>query len=125
MPRFKLIVENDRDRWEEEYDEQVPDPRTWAIDTIKRFNGSLHPRELPRRLIDVIVIGESRVHKWGKSNLVTVMGRGVCYDTYRCEICGITGKRFGLDGDIKRDPKYKAKKYDNCYARKVCGEEKP
>ena len=49
----------------------------------------------------------------GKTNLVTVMGVYGSYDVMKCVRCGITGKRYGLV-DIKRDPKYKAKKYETC-----------
>jgi hypothetical protein len=38
-------------------------------------------------------------HVWEKTNLVTVMKGRVSYDTYQCERCGMTGKRFGLGRD--------------------------
>ena len=116
MPKFKIIVENDRHRWEEEYDKPVPDARDWAAKTIERYNNTLYHGDLPRRLIDVIITDEiSEEHQWEKTNLVTVMSRGSNYDTARCRRCGITAKRLGL-GDYVRDPKYKAKKYKKCAA---------
>ena len=35
-------------------------------------------------------------HKFSKVNLVTQRGRGQMFDTYKCEYCGLTGKRFGI-----------------------------
>ena len=116
VPKFKIIVENYMNQWEEEYDKPVPDARDWATKTIERYNNSLYPGDLPRRLIDVIVTDEvSEAHKWEKTNLVTVMGKGgFSYDTARCERCGITAKRLGL-GDYLIDPKYR-KKHKKCNA---------
>jgi hypothetical protein len=57
-------------------------------------------------------------HDWEKTNLVTVSDRSGLYDTMRCKCCGITGKRFGLGPDVRRDPKFKAERYLKCIAVK-------
>jgi hypothetical protein len=114
MPKFIVVVENDRGRWEEEYDKLVADPRKWAEETVARFNATLYPKELPRRLVDVILVGDSEQHDWHKINLVTVSDHlGRLYDILRCKRCGVTAKRFGLE-DIRRDRQFKAKKYAKC-----------
>lgn len=60
---------------------------------IKKFNVE---RDDDRRLISSRVAGPSFKHKWEKTNLVTLMGKGGMYDTARCINCGATSKRFGL-----------------------------
>lgn len=55
-------------------------------------------------------------HNWRKTNLVTIMqkkGTG-SYDTFKCSVCGVTGKRFTIPGPVYRDVKYRAMKYNNC-----------
>ena len=115
MPKFKIVVEDGRgDRWEEEYDKPTNDPMQWAIETVEKFNAGLRGYESPRKVIDVIVLGESEAHTFKKTNLVTIMDpRRGCYDTARCSRCGITAKRIGLGAYII-DPKYRAKKYKKC-----------
>lgn len=36
------------------------------------------------------------------------------YDTVICDICGITGRRYGIGEEVERDRKYKAKCYETC-----------
>ena len=113
--RFTVIVENDRGRMVEEYDKPgIADPNVWARDTIARFNATLRPKELPRRLIEVRIGGVSELHQWEKHSVATIMDHLGTYDTMRCRHCGITGKRFGLSGAIRRDSKFRAKKYAKC-----------
>lgn len=71
----------------------------------------------PRKLLSVAVLGASKNsdHTWHKTNLVTVTDRLGYYDTMRCRICGVTGKRFGLT-NIKIDSQFRAKKYRTCHA---------
>lgn len=46
---------------------------------------------------------------------MTEQGRdGTPYDTYKCERCKVTGKRFRLEDRITLDLKYKADKYKFC-----------
>ena len=91
----------------------------WAEETIANFNKTLRPGEKARRLIGVKIIGESvRQHQWHKTNLVTISKGGQMYDAYRCDHCGATGKRFGLDEHVTRDAKYRAQRWENCQPSK-------
>lgn len=36
-------------------------------------------------------------HQFGKQNMITIRDRNGYHDKYRCELCGLEGKRFGLD----------------------------
>lgn len=108
--------------WWEPYDEPEvntqEDAETWAKVTLERFNSTLRPNEFPRELLEVQLIGKGEKgikHKWEKSNLVSTVGYGgSIYDTYRCAVCGITGRRHGTSEYIVRDTQYKAKKYQYC-----------
>ncbi len=89
---------------------------------LKTFNSTLRPGESARHIVDVYEDEDADYeyfpplfpHKWGKTNLVTVMSGRSSYDTYRCEKCGITGKRYSLGGDVRRDDKYNKQKYEYC-----------
>jgi hypothetical protein len=87
--------------------------------TVANFNDTLRDGERPRVLIGV-EFGEndaSAKHDWQKTNLTTQHEpgkRGRQFDSYRCEGCGITGKRFTLDGDVIPDPQFKAKAFRSC-----------
>lgn len=118
MKKIKLTVKNigESDTWEETYitDEN---PEDYADRVINHFNSTLREGEKPRELIGVMVISDVKPqgnHVWSKKNLVTVHRNGVMYDIMVCEKCGITGKRYGLSGDVIRDRAYKAKKYNTC-----------
>lgn len=93
----------------------------WSRDTIERFNNTLRPGESPRELLSVTVdessSGNVKKHDWEKTNLVTIAprGDGAFYDTYGCNRCGITAKRYGIGGDLVLDSKFKkAKVYQRC-----------
>lgn len=105
--------------WEEEYNiEAGMEPREFAENLIDNFNNTLRPNETARELIGVMVIDENseviRNHKWEKQNLVTIIKGGSSYDIMECSVCGITGKRYGLGGVVKRDSKYNANCYNTC-----------
>jgi hypothetical protein len=125
--RFTIKVSDGQSEWEEPYDkEEVTNPQEWAEETIAWFNTTLRPGERARTLLGVTVQGESTKaenssveHDWEKSNLVTIMGRGRSYDTYRCRNCGVTGKRLFLDSPVIIDPKFKAKVYQSCDTAKA------
>jgi len=53
-------------------------------------------------------------HVWKKTNLVTIQQGDRAFDTYKCERCGITGKKFGPGAMIIRDKNYAAVKYKDC-----------
>ena len=48
-------------------------------------------------------------HSWTKTNLVT-QGKTRQHDSYRCELCGITGKSYAI-GSITVPEKFSAKLY--------------
>ena len=117
--KFKLVLKTDDSReWEEEYEENTDDPLEWGRKLIDRFNKSLKLGESKREVVDVTISYErSRlVHIWEKTNLVTISNNQGSYDTARCSLCGVTGKRFGLGQNIRLDPKYK--KMDPKYCNK-------
>ena len=53
-------------------------------------------------------------HSWKKDCLVTQMGPDGPNDNYKCSVCGITGKRFGLGSRLSVDAKFRAKAYLRC-----------
>lgn len=116
------------EQWVESYREgdglrtftaQTPDDKLeeWARGVIAFYNNTLNPRERPRKLIRIDVDRTDEAikgtHVWSKTNAVTVVERGRTFDRMKCEVCSVTGKRFGLDR-IKRDAVFKAKKYEHC-----------
>jgi hypothetical protein len=115
---FKLIVKHKAgDRtWEEEYNKNVDDPYKWGKEIIEYFNSTLRPREKPRELVDVIVINDKpTAHDWVKrTDSMSVRCRGGIADIYYCSRCGITAKRYGLEGTIVRDYKYRKKAFKRC-----------
>lgn len=119
---FKIHVKEKESgrEWVEEYDKETENPEQWASDTLKMFNSTLRPNELAREVVRVEVVSEvNDHHKWVKlTSGQSVLFRGQIVDLHQCEKCGITGKRFGLAQYIKRDSKYKAKKYDKCEGRR-------
>lgn len=117
-----LKVKNDRepDGWEEEYTIHENDHEAWARKTIQNYNSSLRTGEIPRELVSVNVIKDSKKltstlpHTWQKTNLITVRKKGQVYDEFICEKCGITGKRHGFAYDVKHDHQFQKRKYDYC-----------
>jgi len=112
--KFRILVSNGDRCWPEDYDKRVDDPYEWAKRTIKRFNDTCVEGEKSRRLLCIRVLDEESFaeHTWEKTNLFTIMPE--CYDTCKCKICGITGRRYGLSGSVVFDKKYKAKVYNRC-----------
>jgi len=103
------------------YKDAKPDEEDWIEDSwldctpeqcIENFNASLYPGERERILIGALpLIEKNKPHSWVKNNLVTQTRRGIQYDTYKCGVCGVTGKRFSLSGGIVPDSKFKKDKY--------------
>jgi len=89
----------------------------WAEDLIDWFNEHENqlPQGRPRTLAKVEPLSENpHAHDWHKTSLVAMMTpSGVIHDTYKCERCGITGKRYGT-GYVIRDSKYRHKCYSRC-----------
>jgi hypothetical protein len=122
-----IFTDERSDKWSEYF--IIPDNATdediWdeLNAVIKQFNATLRPYEVPRQVVNIYEIDPidpSRCtilfkHDWSKTNLVTKMdGRMSSYDEYKCERCGITGRRYGLGGVVRRDNKYKNEKYESC-----------
>lgn len=118
--KFKMRVKEigGKTDWWEEYDRPGTDAYEIAGQIMKHFHETLRPGEKRRRVIEIVVLDiapTGREHKWVKVTGVSQRSRsGLIYDQYRCENCGITGKRFGLASNILMDRKYKAKYYKHC-----------
>lgn len=109
-------LDNPENNWFEEYDVTCEDAKKYAEGLIEVFNYTLRPGEKARKLLEVTVIDYESIekHDWRKTNLITIMNGPICYDKQKCTRCGITGKRYGLSGDVIQDSKYKAKVYIRC-----------
>ncbi len=119
--KFQLCVgyaDTENPTWIEMFDDHSvktqEEAEAFCRKTVAWFNDTLRPGEKARRYVSVNLIGESEVHDWRKSNLVTVANHRGTHDVMKCEACGITGKRFGIGGGVTRDSKYRAKKYAKC-----------
>jgi len=97
----------DSKAWSEDYNKPVDDPEAWCRETLDRFNATLRKGEQPREFVRVEIKAndEPLRHVWHKTNLVTIIKRHDNYDTYQCEVCGITAKRHGIGGDTIPDRK--------------------
>lgn len=103
--------------WSEEYYiEDSIDPKEYADGLIAFFNSTLRPGEAARELVDVKILSyENRnKHSWEKTNLATKRNKYGYHDTYRCSKCGITGKLYGIGGDVIRDKRFEDLKYEFC-----------
>lgn len=105
--------------WWESYDraevKNLNDAIEWGEKAVAYFNDTLRPHEKERIFIKAEITGESNLeHDWEKTNIMTIIEKHRMFDTYKCSICGITGKRFGLSPSITRDSKYMLKKYESC-----------
>lgn len=109
-------------KWEEAYEHNsIVDQESAELEVvamIKQFNRGEVARygraARRRRALDIVFEGESNLHIWEKTNLVTLMKSGTPYDAYKCKTCGVTGKRFGLNDHIPRDKKYQHPRYRDC-----------
>jgi hypothetical protein len=111
--KVRHIDEPDSIGWDEPMQYNVGDNVTaeeHGQSIIDAFNRSLRDGECARVMISAISDNESDIqtHNWEKYNAVTQSGG---YDTYKCSKCGVTGKRYGLNGSIKLD--YRYRKYQN------------
>ena len=117
--KFKIQVKKvgSDNSWWEEYEENISDPQKWAEEIISEFNDSLREGEKAREVISVEIIKKdtTKNHSWDKTNAGTLQRGGEIFDKYECNVCGVTGKRFGIGGNyVKRDHEYKAKVYRRC-----------
>ena len=122
--KFRISVKYlnaDSAPWWEDYDKpevrSQAEAEAWGRDIIEWFNGTLHPGEKPREFVSAeIGGGGSTPHDYQKTNSGTLEVRGLIFDTYKCAKCKVTGRRYGLNDWIDRDPKFKAAKYEFCLA---------
>ena len=80
---------------------------------IKRFNRSLKPGKVPRKVVRVrgnLNNIQKQRHSWDKVSLVSEKGG---YDQMKCDLCGITAKRHGMS-TIIIDAKYKTADQNYC-----------
>lgn len=98
---------------------ETPDAEieAWCRATIAEFNATLRPHERAREYVSHTITRDSTEaitqHQWRKTNLVTLHDRGRHFDTVRCSVCGITGRRYGI-AHIVRGADYRAKAFETC-----------
>lgn len=116
MKKIKVTITDGTVSWNETYDiTDNVDGITYIGNMLNNFNSSLRPNERKRTLVCIEEIGNgTEKHKWTKSSGATIQGTHGMYDKYICKVCGVTGKRYGLSSEIKRDGKYTAKCYETC-----------
>lgn len=115
--RFRIFCTDGGKEWSEEYNKDVADANKWAADTIEYFNDTLRPGENPRKLIKVEVLENSNeeFHRWVKrTDGMSVIFRGKMVDLMFCEKCRITGKKYGLSGNVIIDSKFRKKAFKKC-----------
>jgi hypothetical protein len=116
--KFEALIEEPAtgNQWWEGYDEQTDNPYKWMMLQLNHFNRTLKPHENPRCLLKIKIInrGNPIDHDWKKSNLITIKKGNKVFDTYQCNRCGATGKRYGLSPKITIDAKCKTKKHRDC-----------
>lgn len=126
MAKIQIIVQNvvTGNSWTEDYDKpgigdngNTLQAEDWAFKLIEWFNDTCHLGEAHRRLLGTKIIGASTAHVWVKrtSGMSLLFNRSVV-DVFFCGNCGITGKKYGIGKSaVKRDYKYRAKKYEECH----------
>lgn len=116
MKKIKATITDGNISWDETYDiADNVDGTTYMNSILDNFNSSLRKNESKRTLVSIEEIGNGiEKHKWTKTSGATIQGTHGMYDKYVCKVCGITGKRYGLSPEIKRDSKYNAKCYETC-----------
>lgn len=57
---------------------------------------------------------QSTNHLLYKQNLVTVSSKDGYYDLYKCKLCGLRGKRYGLEGRLSVDGRLSKDKVFSC-----------
>lgn len=129
MKRVIIYCHDKGATWRETYDEGAAengfpfgtkDPEAWARALVAKFNNTLRPNETWRTVdrVEVTEIADPNYrpdHVWRKTNAVTISDRQGVYDRMQCEVCGVTGKRFGLTY-LRIDSKFKAARFKKCRA---------
>jgi len=117
--RIKVRSLENGQEWAEDYDQpgigDLQQAEKWAAGLIENFNQTLRPGESRRKLLVTELVGTSTTHQWYKrTDGMSLPFRGALVDLLECSKCGVTGKRYGLSSIIKRDSKYRAKKFAVC-----------
>lgn len=130
--KIKITVRDtsSRTEWTETYDRvgigdngNLQQAEDWALQLIKHFNETLHPGESRREVVRTEIAGVSTAHDWYKrTDGMSARIGGRIVDVFECSKCGITGKRAGLSSIVKRDSKYRAKKFAVCGTRGIAHE---
>lgn len=120
--KFKLLYKqkgSEKISDDEEYTKDLDtedEVKQWCIDTLDYFNSTLRPGEKKRTFVGFKILSDEKPpkeHEWSKINLVTISDKTGLYDKLRCDVCGITARRYGLD-TIEPDKKYRSPKYQYC-----------
>jgi hypothetical protein len=128
--KIRIKVKGVAGEWTEDYDQvgikDLWQAESWAAGLIDNFNNTLRPGESRRELLGTEIIGASTAHDWFKrTDGMSVRFQGGLVDVMECSKCGITGKRQGVSSVIKRDSKYRAKKFAICGAANSAPETAP
>lgn len=113
---------DDASAWSEDYSysyiETLGEAEQQARRFVDDFNASLRPGEKRRVFVRVEEIAEEvnldERHEWRKTNLMTLASPHGRHDTMKCEVCGITGKRYGISESVTLDSQYRAKAFTHC-----------
>lgn len=119
--KFKILLRTKSGKERSEtYDEDITDPIKWAENTINYFNRTLKPGEESVILINVEILDDrnDKYHRWVKQNCTSVNFKGSIVDLFKCERCGLTGKKYGLAGTVTIDSKYNKKVFRECHTAK-------
>jgi hypothetical protein len=106
---FIAAHERNSEGWQEDHEtDAAGTPEEIIQGLLDRFNATLRPGELPRRLVRIVsaeaTAPKPMQHRWDKVSLVTEKGG---YDRMRCIVCAATGKRYGLgQNGVTPDPKF-------------------
>lgn len=118
--KFSITVrhvgENELTPWKEAYDRKeigsLEEAIRWGRETIARFNSGLKPGEREREFVGAEILGPSTPsHEWEKDDEISLMMLsdlgseydGSMFEGYICTRCGATGKRYGMEPDVRVD----------------------
>lgn len=123
--KFQVYVKEAREGsepWWESYDDNEVTTTEQALAFGKKavtyFNDTLRPGEAAREVLDARIVGEGKgaAHSYRKQNLYTLSDHRGYFDNVKCEVCGVTARRYGVDHIVRQAP-YRAKKYQYCQGK--------
>lgn len=102
--------------WEEDYVEVTPNPYRFVKNLIDNFNAGCMGGQQKREVVAVKLRGrcDPVKHQWTKTSLVTQKRGARYFDTYQCDTCQITARRYGIGGPIIQDKQYKGEAFQRC-----------